>query len=102
MRMSCLARVACGATLVLALAQPAAAQLYESVGTRAKGMGGAFVAVADDATATWWNPAGIVTGAALSALYERGKETQPADPLDQGLALRIQPSAFAVSFPALG
>ena len=29
------------------------------VGARARGMGGAFVAVADDASATWWNPAGL-------------------------------------------
>ncbi len=29
------------------------------VGSRALGMGGAFVAVADDATATYWNPAGL-------------------------------------------
>ena len=26
-------------------------------------MGGAFVAVADDSTATWWNPAGQAAGA---------------------------------------
>ena len=30
------------------------------VGARAVGMGGAFVAVADDATAPWWNPSGMV------------------------------------------
>lgn len=30
------------------------------VGARAIGMGGAFTAVADDATAPWWNPAGMV------------------------------------------
>ncbi len=29
------------------------------VGVRASGMGGAFVAVADDASATYWNPAGL-------------------------------------------
>ncbi|MDD5529936.1 MAG: hypothetical protein PHX21_07895 [bacterium] len=29
------------------------------VGTRAQGMGGAFVGVADDASATYWNPAGL-------------------------------------------
>ena len=29
------------------------------VGARAVGMGEAFVAVADDATAIWWNPAGV-------------------------------------------
>jgi len=100
--MSCLARAACAAALLLAVANPAAAQLYESVGTRAKGMGGAFVAVADDATATWWNPAGIATGATLSALYERGQETEPAHPSDQGPASRLKPNAFAVAYPALG
>ena len=30
-----------------------------SVGTRALGMGGAFVGLADDATAIYWNPAGL-------------------------------------------
>ena len=30
------------------------------VGPRAIGMGGAFTAVCDDATAPWWNPAGMV------------------------------------------
>ena len=29
------------------------------------GMAGAFVAVADDATATYWNPAGLVRGGPL-------------------------------------
>jgi hypothetical protein len=40
----------------------ASAQMYESVGIRAQGMGGAFVGVADDASATWWNPAGVAAG----------------------------------------
>jgi hypothetical protein len=39
----------------------ARAQGYEGVGIRAQGMAGAFVAVADDATASWWNPAGLAT-----------------------------------------
>jgi hypothetical protein len=46
-------------------AVPAAAQVVESVGVRALGMGGAFVAVADDGTATYWNPAGLATGPTL-------------------------------------
>ena len=38
------------------------AQVVESVGARALGMGGAFVAVANDSTATWWNPAALAAG----------------------------------------
>jgi hypothetical protein len=34
-------------------------QSFGGVGERAQGMGGAFVAVADDATATYWNPGGL-------------------------------------------
>ncbi len=34
--------------------------LKAPVGARAIGMGGAFTAVADDATAPWWNPAGMI------------------------------------------
>jgi len=48
--------------LVAFLHSPASAQIVESVGNRALGMGGAFVAVADDSTATWWNPAGHAAG----------------------------------------
>jgi len=38
------------------------AQVMESAGSRAQGMGGAFVAVASDSSATWWNPAGLAAG----------------------------------------
>lgn len=46
---------------VLGLASAAAAQPPTNlgVGARALGMAGAFVAVADDGTAAYWNPAGI-------------------------------------------
>ena len=37
----------------------AAGFLVIDVGARAVGMGGAFVSLADDATAMFWNPAGI-------------------------------------------
>ena len=40
----------------------ATAQIVEAVGSRALGMGGAFVAVANDSSATWWNPAGLAPG----------------------------------------
>ena len=52
-----------GLLCVACLAKPAAAQqVFESVGSRALGMGGAFVAVADDGTAAFWNPAGVALG----------------------------------------
>lgn len=61
------------AVVVSALApQTAGAQAFEQAGTRALGMGGAFVAVADDATAPWWNPAGLWTGAWLDLRVDGG------------------------------
>ena len=52
---------------VLALAGPAQATKYAGAfmetggGARALGMGGAFTAVADDPSTTFWNPAGLAT-----------------------------------------
>lgn len=61
------ARVACFTTLLLVLAvAPAGATKYAGeflkipVGPRALGLGGAFAAIADDASASYWNPAGMV------------------------------------------
>lgn len=53
------------------LASPAAAQTFDTVGTRAAGMGGAFVAVADDASAAYWNPAGFASGSYFSLVLDR-------------------------------
>ena len=55
-------RVALLCVTLTAAAAPATAQIAESVGSRALGMGGAFVAVASDSSATWWNPAGLAAG----------------------------------------
>lgn len=80
----------------------ASAQTFENIGVRAQGLSGAFVAVADDATAGWWNPAGQATAAYLSAVVERGRTTEPKSPGAGGPALRTTSGDFAVSFPALG
>jgi hypothetical protein len=52
----------------LACPSLAFAQRFDDVGVRAQGMAGAFVAVADDATAAWWNPAGLATSLSVADL----------------------------------
>jgi hypothetical protein len=47
------------------------AQSVEVVGSRPLGMGGAFVAVANDSSATWWNPAGLGAGPFLDVSLGR-------------------------------
>jgi hypothetical protein len=78
------------ALLTLCSPAPAAAQGIEVAGTRALGMSGAFVAVADDASAAYWNPAGLATGALFSAVidggaYETGEVPTRPDGVDGGL-----------------
>jgi hypothetical protein len=51
---------------ILVIPAASTAQPFETIGVRALGMGGAFVAVADDASAIWWNPAGLATGGIFS------------------------------------
>jgi F plasmid transfer operon protein TraF len=85
-------------------AAPLAAQTTDTVGIRAQGMGGAFTAVADDATASWWNPAGMAGGAYFNALIDAGSHDEPASDhagAPQG-ARRGETRSFAVAFPALG
>jgi len=61
--------------LLLMLPVSVLAQSFGGVGTRAEGMGGAFVAVADDASAIYWNPAGIATGATFDLQISKGRES---------------------------
>ena len=70
------------AMVCVASATPLRAQTIETVGSRALGMGGAFVAVASDSSATWWNPAGLSTGPfldlALARALTESRGTLPA------------------------
>jgi hypothetical protein len=79
-------------------ASGASAQIFEAVGARAQGMGGAFVAVASDSTATWWNPGALADGPFVDvaigrAVIERTAGLQPS---------RARASWFALGTPVIG
>src|ERR1019366_2732722 len=79
-----------GLTLLLLPGSAMAQQVTESVGSRALGMGGAFVGVADDASATYWNPAGLATGgpAGVTIDWSRLHTGDPTAPLTAGATRR--------------
>lgn len=69
-------------------------------------MGGAFVAVADDATATYWNPAGLGSGGTFSVLLDRSTLDAIPDP-DRPVNAATRATSgsgglFALSTPAVG
>lgn len=84
--------------LLLAPAVAADAQILESVGSRALGMGGAFIAVASDSTATWWNPAGIAAG----PFVDLGSGRDRVEVTEQAPAWRHKSSWYALGTPTLG
>jgi hypothetical protein len=99
-RMTYYLRHIAGAALLLAAARPADAQPFDSVGTRAAGMAGAFVAVADDASAAYWNPAGFAAGNFFTIVVDRS--TVGSDPAVPEGAARRTGFLFAMGMPALG
>jgi hypothetical protein len=88
------------AAVLLGWGSGAAAQSFESVGTRAAGMGGAFVAVADDASAAYWNPAGFASGNFFSLLLD--STSSKSDPAEPDGARKERSFLFAMGMPALG
>jgi hypothetical protein len=74
-------------------ASVAEAQPADLIGVRAQGMAGAFTAVADDSTATWWNPAGMAGGGFFSSSIEYGHLETPSGTQVKGISM---------TYPALG
>ena len=91
-------RVALLCVTLTAASTSAQAQIAESVGSRALGMGGAFVAVASDSSATWWNPAGLAAGPFLDVAIGKAV-TRTGDPEASG---RDDASWFALATPPFG
>jgi hypothetical protein len=85
---------------LLALPLQARAQSLDTVGTRAQGMAGAFVGVADDASAVYWNPAGLAGGAYFSLVIDGNT----AETIPDGLPSASARSGWllALATPALG
>lgn len=74
------------AVAALLVAGPALADPFlSSPGVRARGMGGAFVAVADDASAVWHNPAGLADlGQAAAGEWLQAAELDAAGDAEAG------------------
>jgi len=92
----------------------ARAQSDDAVGVRAQGMAGAFTAVADDASATWWNPAGLgawnssgsAGGTYINVIIDlqnlREPSTERASNGNPVPAWRVGTGGISVGSPALG
>ncbi len=88
--------------VLLLTATAAAGQVFESVGVRALGMGGAFVAVADDGTATYWNPAGLATGAIVDFCASHAEGDRLAALGESGAGGEAAARSFCLAMPAIG
>jgi F plasmid transfer operon, TraF, protein len=91
--------------VVLAILSPAiaTAQGLEAVGNRAAAIS-AFVAVADDASAVIWNPAGLAQGPFFNLSVDVGHahEGTSEQPQLTASAGRFQPTLIALGIPPIG
>lgn len=79
-----------------------AAEAQAPVGTRAAGMAGAFVGVADDASAVYWNPAGLATGPIVSGLATFSDEITAPDGVQPAAGERHTATMVALALPPIG
>jgi hypothetical protein len=78
------------------------AQGFDPINTRAAGMGGAFVAIVDDASAVYWNPGALATGSIFSLLIDRTSSKAMGDDPPDVLGGSGSGTLLALSTPPLG
>lgn len=88
--------------VLLVVGVAGAAEAQAPLGTRAAGMAGAFVGVADDASAVYWNPAGLATGAIVSFLVTFSEEISAPDDAQAAAGERHTGRMVALSLPPIG
>lgn len=95
----------CASAFLLALlsVSPVSAQGLETLGSRASALA-AFVAVADDASAVAWNPAGLVSGPIFNLQLDLGRSTNepPDPPSDAATAAKVGATLVALGITPLG
>jgi hypothetical protein len=91
-----------GLLILISLLSANVAFAQSPIGSRAEGMAGAFVGVADDASAVYWNPAGIATGPIVSAVFGFGVGTDVPEPFQTSVDQRDRRAILAVSATAIG
>jgi hypothetical protein len=97
-------RAAVLALLAGLLLAPAAAEAqgFDPINTRAAGMGGAFVAIVDDASAVYWNPGALASGAFFSLLVDRTSSKATGDDPPDALGGSGSGTLLALSTPPVG
>jgi hypothetical protein len=88
--------------IVALLGAAGTAEAQAPLGTRAAGLAGAFVGVADDASAVYWNPAGLATGALVSAIITFSSEEIAPDDPQTAAGARHTGRMVALSLPPIG
>jgi hypothetical protein len=81
---------------------PASTQPFEQLGVRPLGMAGAFVAVADDASAVVWNPAGLAHGPFFNLTIERVARQREPEESSRRAAIEQATSGFSAATLPLG
>lgn len=95
-------KVARAAVLALAgvsIPHTVLAQAADTLGTRAQGMGGAFVAVVDDASAVYWNPGALAKASYFSLVLDRSEGRTAIEKPEAGSRSGF---LLALAAPALG